>query len=65
MKEITVYTVYSSFTFIGKHRPDLEKKNWHYYEKADGGLIHFRKEYMVVVDENKIRSIQSINQSIQ
>ena len=57
MKEITIYTANSSFTFIGKHRPDLEKTNWHYYEKHDGGLIHFRKEHMIVVDENQTQTI--------
>lgn len=39
------------FCFVGKYRKDLETENWHYYEKKDGKLIHFRKDKMVAVEE--------------
>jgi len=50
----TEYMIYTKlhdmpFAFIGKHRRDLETNNWHYYEKVDGELIHFRKEHMIAV----------------
>ena len=38
-----------SFSFVGKYRRDLETNNWHYYEKENGEICHFRKEHMVAV----------------
>lgn len=38
-------------TFSGKHLPELEKPNWHYYQTDDGYMIHCRKEHMVYVIE--------------
>lgn len=37
--------------FNGKHLPELEKPNWHYYQTDDGYMIHCRKEHMVCVIE--------------
>jgi hypothetical protein len=34
-----------------KHRPDLEKTNWHYYEREDGKIVHIRKDKMIFVEE--------------
>lgn len=50
-KKIVVVTTVGEFKFEGKHRPDLEKPNWHYYERSNGKFIHFRKEHMVLIDE--------------
>lgn len=35
--------------FTGKHRPDLNKPNWHYYEDEHGNIQHFRKVRMEAV----------------
>lgn len=45
----------NTFEIIGKHRPDLEKPNWHYYEDNEDGLYHFRKEHMVAVYSRPIK----------
>ncbi len=54
MKRIIVTIVKDNiireFRFTGKYRRDLEKKNWHYYETKHG-ILHFRKENMVAVEE--------------
>ena len=45
----TVKTINGKVTFRGRYRRDLETPNWHYYETADGGVIHFRKEHIVYI----------------
>lgn len=45
-------SVIYNLEFIGKYRRDLEQKNWHYYEKEDGCLVHVKKDNMLaVIDE--------------
>ena len=39
-------------SFNGKHLPEREKPNWHYYATDDGRIVHCRKEHMVCVVEN-------------
>lgn len=51
MKKYTITTVAKEFSFIGKHRKDLERPNWHFFEKQDGKIIHFRKENLVAIEE--------------
>lgn len=51
--KMTITTTEGTITFLGKFRRDLEKPNWHYYEKPSGKLIHLRKEHMVVVVEDE------------
>lgn len=56
MKKISIYTTLETgggepFSFIGKHLPERERPNWHYYEREDGAIYHFRKEHMVLVIE--------------
>ena len=53
-KHYIITTTMGSYSGYLKHRPDLETDNWHYYEKESGELIHFRKKYMVIVDETTI-----------
>jgi ribosomal protein S8 len=36
---------------ILKYRRDMEKPNWHYYEKEDGKIIHIRKDKLIMVEE--------------
>lgn len=56
MKSIGIMTPQGVIdTFEGKYRRDLEKPNWHYYEKSDGTLLHVHKEHMVVVIEQEIK----------
>lgn len=50
-------TTGKSIVFTGRYRRDLETTNWHYYEKADGSIIHFRKEHIVYVEEDTIEDI--------
>jgi hypothetical protein len=47
--EIT--TVNGTHTFTGKHLKERETANWHYYERDNGDIYHFRKEHMVSVKE--------------
>ena len=58
MKKIKVFTSIDNgndpFSFIGKHLPERERPNWHYYEREDGAILHFRKEHMVLVIEKEI-----------
>ena len=53
MNEIIVHTTVGKIEFVGIYRRDLEVANWHYYEKADGTMLHFRKEHLVYVEEKK------------
>lgn len=39
----------------GWYRRDLEKPNWHYYEDAEGSILHIRKEHMICVIEKEIK----------
>ncbi len=54
MTKNTIYTTVSKHEFIGKHLPDRERPNWHYYESIDGAIIHCRKEHMVMVIEKEL-----------
>ena len=56
MELIEIVTTNKAYKFIGKHRRDLEKPNWHYYETEDGSLFHFRKEHMISVLSKKNES---------
>jgi len=46
-------TTGSIWTFTGKHLPEREKPNWHYYQTSSGDMMHFRKEHMVCVEEKE------------
>ncbi len=54
MNKHTIYTTVSKHEFIGKHLPDRERPNWHYYESIDGTILHFRKEHIVCVIEKTL-----------
>lgn len=55
IKKIKIITVGGAVVeFVGFHRRDLEKPNWHYYELEDGNIYHFRKEHMVAVLESDV-----------
>jgi hypothetical protein len=54
MTKYTIQTITTKVEFIGKHLPDREKPNWHYYMGEFGAIYHFRKEHMVFVIEEKI-----------
>lgn len=49
MRKIIIYTTIGVIRLIGKSRPDLEKRNWHYYETKTGAVVHIRKEHMIAV----------------
>ena len=51
-KRITVYTTQGAHQIFGRHMPEREKPNWHYYEDQDGTILHCRKEHMVCVIES-------------
>jgi hypothetical protein len=54
-KKITLILSFgNSLEFVGWHRPDLERPNWHYYEDENGSIIHCRKEHMVCVKEKDV-----------
>ena len=57
MTKYEVQTIVNSVTFFGKYRRDLETSNWHYYEKSDGEVIHFRKEHIVYVNGGTVQEI--------
>ncbi len=52
-----VMTTKGEIHFIGRYRRDLETNNWHYYEKENGTVIHFRKEHIVWIDGDCINNI--------
>ena len=54
MKHYTIFTTTIPYQFKGKHLPDRERPNWHYYQEEDGTIIHFRKEHMVAVMESEL-----------
>lgn len=64
MFEYKIVTTTSEFKFIGRHRRDLESKNWHYYEQPDGEIIHFRKEHLVAVIGGRAETIDQKKQSL-
>lgn len=49
MVDFKIVTVRGAVKFRGRYRRDLEKPGWHYYERDDGIILHFRKEHMVCV----------------
>lgn len=53
-KHIKILTTISEYNFIGKHLPDRQRPNWHYYQDKDGAIIHCRKEHMVMVIEKEL-----------
>lgn len=57
MTKYEVQTITNNVTFFGKYRRDLETTNWHYYEKEDGKVIHFRKEHIVYVNGGTVQEI--------
>ena len=57
MGEFNLYLITTTarqFSFIGKHLPERERPNWHYYQDKDGGILHFRKEHMICVIESDV-----------
>jgi len=59
-----VMTTKGEIHFIGRYRRDLETNNWHYYEKENGEICHFRKEHMVAVfgdDAETIKKPKKLN----
>jgi len=60
MKEYAIYTTASEdpFCFVGVYRRDLETEKWHYYEKENGEICHFRKEHMVAVFGDTAESVK-------
>lgn len=44
--------------FRGRYLPELETNNWHYYEKNNGRIVHFRKDQMVYVDGGTIAHVK-------
>ena len=50
-----------SISFVGKYLRDLETKNWHYYLREDGELIHVKKDGSMIViggTEEEVRQSQ-------
>ncbi len=60
-KNITVHFFGGKVSFNGKYRRDLETKNWHYYEKTNGRILHFKKEHMTYVEGNRLAVYTSKN----
>lgn len=54
MHKIMIMTTKTNYEFVGKHLPERETPNWHYYETVDGKLYHFRKEHMVVIIDDPL-----------
>ena len=59
MTEYQIITTEGEIKFNGRYRRDLETNNWHYYEKDDGTILHFRKEHMVFVSGDTAESIKA------
>jgi len=52
VKEIEIMTTTGqTIKFTGKHLPERQSKNWHYYQDDEGAIFCFRKEHMVMVYE--------------
>ena len=65
-----IITKYGNFKFIGRYCRELETSHWHYYERDDGIVLHFRKEHMVCVIGDTVQSVlnkrkHTYNQSLQ
>ena len=48
------------YTFNGRYCRDLETKNWHYYEREDGVMVHLRKDgkgYIIGDSYNNIKGV--------
>ena len=57
---MTIYRIITTsgeIEFTGKYRRDLEATHWHYYERKDGIIMHFRKEHMVCVIGDTAQSV--------
>ena len=52
IKELTVVLPTGLVHFNGFYRRDLEKPTGHYYETANGDIIHVKKDAMMAVIEN-------------
>ena len=65
MNEYQIFTTISEdpFVFVGKYRRDLETGNWHYYEKENGEICHFRKEHMVAVFGDTAESVKAAKEA--
>jgi hypothetical protein len=61
LNEYKIYTTIrkAPFSFVGRYRRDLETNNWHYYEKEDGTICHFRKDKLVAVFGDTAESVQA------
>ena len=57
MVDFRIITTSGETEFRGRYCRALEAKNWHYYEREDGVLLHFRKEHMVCVIGGNILSV--------
>lgn len=53
-KCIQLITSVMRHSFVGKHLPERERPNWHYYQDKDGSILHCRKEHMVMVIEKEL-----------
>lgn len=42
-REYELHGAWGVFIFKGKYLRELETKNWHYYEREDGVIIHLSK----------------------
>lgn len=49
MNTYCIVTTAGDFNFNGKYCRDLETDKWHYYERDDKIIIHFRKDHIVAV----------------
>ena len=48
-------------SFIGEYIRDLETKNWHYYLRNDGRVVHVKKDGSLIViggTEEEVRQSQ-------
>jgi hypothetical protein len=50
-KMVFILSTGQELVFTCRYRRDLERPNWHYYEKSNGKLIHLRKEHLMCVME--------------
>lgn len=58
MRHNTIYTAYGKIEFFGEYLPERERPNWHYYQRTDGAILHFRKEHMVCVIEEDVEAVE-------
>lgn len=66
MSDYTIATLYGEISFTGRYCPEIKSDSWHYYEKRNGTVIHFRKDHMVYVDGVHIEGLKpsSVNRSM-